>query len=67
MALDRSESVYLAINPTGAALWPALVRGATVDELVGILLQRFDVEAGQARADVTAFVAELDGRDLLER
>lgn len=65
VALDRATSVYLSINPSGAALWPALVDGATVDELVEMLLARFDVDPPRARADVDAFVGDLAERQLL--
>lgn len=67
VALDRGRSVYLAINQAGAALWPPIVEGATHQELVRVLLENFDVDAARASADVDAFVADLNERDLLER
>ncbi|MDQ3304799.1 MAG: PqqD family protein [Actinomycetota bacterium] len=67
VALDRAGSVYLAINQAGTALWPAIVQGATREQLVGILLETFDVESDRATADVDAFVANLSERHLLER
>ncbi len=66
VALDRNDSTYIAINPSGAALWPALERGATLDELVAILLERFEVQPAQARADVEAFLGHLSERDLIQ-
>lgn len=66
VALDRARSVYLAINRSGAALWPAIVEGANRNQLVGILLETFDVESARATADVDAFVADLNDRGLLE-
>lgn len=66
VALDRASSVYLAINSSGAAMWPALVGGATIDELVDVLVARFEVEPPQARADVEAFVGDLAERRLLQ-
>lgn len=66
VALDRERSVYLAINQSGAALWPAIVEGATRDELVGVLLGTFDVDSARATQDVDAFVADLNERNLLE-
>jgi hypothetical protein len=67
VALDRISSTYLAINATGAALWPALVKGTDEDELVAVLLAEFAVDEVRARADVEAFVSMLAQRDLLER
>ena len=34
---DRFPSEYLAINPTGAKLWPLLIEGATEERLVATL------------------------------
>ena len=66
VVLDRAGSVYLAVNAAGAALWPAIVAGATRPQLVRILLDTFDVERARAEADVDAFVATLRERRLLE-
>ncbi len=66
VALDRAGSVYLAINGTGAVLWPAIVEGATRSQLVAVLLHNFDVDAARAGIDVDAFVAELSRRHLFE-
>ncbi len=66
VVLDRKSSTYLAINATGAALWPSLDRGSSPDELVTLLQSEFDVDEARARADVEAFVVMLRDRDLLE-
>ena len=67
VALDRAGSVYLAINQSGAVLWPAIVEGATRARLVQILLDTFDVDPARAATDVDSFVAGLSERHLLER
>jgi hypothetical protein len=66
VVLDRAGSVYLAVNATGAALWPAIVEGATRTELVRVLLDTFDVDSARAEGDVDAFVTTLSQRGLLE-
>jgi Coenzyme PQQ synthesis protein D (PqqD) len=67
VALDLRESRYLAINRTGRVLWSALAEGATQDELIERLVESFDIERARAAADVEAFTAELESRDLLVR
>ncbi|CAB4934217.1 unannotated protein [freshwater metagenome] len=67
VALDRLAGEYLALTGSGAVLWSLLLEGATEPELTAALLARFDVEQGVAAADVTAFVAGLEARGLLER
>jgi coenzyme PQQ synthesis protein D (PqqD) len=67
LALDFSESRYLLVNQTGRTLWGPLTQGATEVELVDTLAERHDVARDRAEADVSAFLAELERRDLLVR
>lgn len=66
VALDLQRSEYLSINATGAVMWHALTEGATKEALVAKLCERFEVDEEQASSDVAAFVADLEGRNLLE-
>jgi hypothetical protein len=67
VAVDTRKAVYMAINHTGAVLWPALSEGATREELVERLVGAYDVDRGAAEGDVDTFVAMLEEQDLLER
>ena len=66
VALDGRASEYIAVNRTGAALWPDLLAGATREDLVARLVESFDVEEATAGRDVDAFLDVLRERDLLE-
>ncbi|HEX2086432.1 MAG TPA: PqqD family protein [Solirubrobacteraceae bacterium] len=67
VALDLADSTYLAVGAVGAAMWPKLADGTDLDELVGVVVERFEVDEPTARRDIAAFVDELAERDLLER
>jgi hypothetical protein len=67
VALDLRSNTYLAVNRTGAAIWPALMSGADREELVRRLTETFDVSEEHAATDLDAFLAELAAQDLLER
>jgi hypothetical protein len=67
VAVDTRKAIYMAINHTGAVLWPALAEGATREELVERLTRAYDVDRGAAEGDVDAFVSMLKEQDLLER
>ena len=57
----------ITVTATGAAIRQALENGAgSTDELVRLLLDRFDVDAETASADVDDFLAQLRQADLLE-
>ncbi|UQX87876.1 PqqD family protein [Jatrophihabitans telluris] len=64
--LDLRSSRYLSLNDSAAALWQALVGGATEPELARSLQASFGVEAAVAEADVAEFLAALRARDLLQ-
>lgn len=66
VALDLRQSVYLAITKSGTLLWPALLKGASRQELVARLREEFEIEGDVASADVDAFLHELSKHDLLE-
>jgi hypothetical protein len=66
VAVDVATSTYLAANDSGTVLWQTLAGGATRDELVTALAERFGLDAEQAGADVDAFLAQLEAQGLLE-
>jgi len=57
----------VTLNATGRCLWVALAENQTVDSLVDALCADFDVTPEQARADIGAFLADLDRLQALER
>ena len=63
--LDLEDGVAVRLNPSGAWLWEQLERPASVADLATALSARFQIDEGQALADVTAFAADLNGRSLL--
>jgi hypothetical protein len=65
VAIDVASREYLALNRTGAWLWPALAEGTTVAALVGRLVERFAVDEATAARDVGALLDDLRGRGLL--
>jgi len=66
VALDIRTSTYLAINRSGARLWPMIVQGTDREILVNRLVTDYDVDTARATADVGAFLDLLGERGLLE-
>jgi hypothetical protein len=67
VAVDLESSVYYAVNPTAALIWPELERGATFDGLADRLVRECGIDRAQAAGEVGEFVAALDALELLER
>ena len=66
VAVDTRNTVYMAVNRSGAVLWPMLLDGATRDELISRLATAYDLQRTEAERDVDAFVRALEDQDLLE-
>ena len=66
VALDLRTKTYLAVNRTGAVLWPALVAGGSRAELLAQLVASFGVPPEAAAGDLDGFLAELTEQNLLE-
>lgn len=64
--LDLRGMRYLSLNGTGAVLWTALENGASDDELVGLLIDRFERDGPSAERDVDDFLRDCRGLGLLE-
>lgn len=65
--LDLRTSVYWSLNGSAALLWPALVEGASSEELVGRLVQEYGINEDVASDDVRNFLASCQTQDLVER
>jgi hypothetical protein len=64
--LNPRTGMYHMLNPTASILVSELSGGASLEEAVGVLVEKADVEAGVARADADAFVSDMHSRGLLE-
>ena len=65
VVLDLASSKYVTINGAGAVIWEHLVSGASVDDLVSVLVECFDIDHATARADTESFLDDLRQRNLL--
>jgi hypothetical protein len=66
VALDVQASEYLAVNRTGASIWPLLATGATHEQLAAHLATAYGIDQASAARHVKDFVDDLADRDLLE-
>jgi hypothetical protein len=65
VVLDLRTSRYLQVNASGAAVWPMLVSGASMDSLSEALQAAFDLDPARASRDVATFIDTLRARDLV--
>jgi hypothetical protein len=64
--LDPRGSRYFGLDAVGHRIWDLLEHPRSVAALCSELQEQFDVDAETCRADVLAFLAELESAELLE-
>jgi hypothetical protein len=62
--ISLEESRVRLLNEVGSFLWERC-DGATIDQIVAAVCERFAVDEATARADVVAFIDDLAARGLL--
>lgn len=63
--LHRESEKYFGLNAVGTRLWELLEEPRTVDELVSIVQEDFDVSRERGREDVEAFIEDMEEADLV--
>ena len=67
IVLDLRSAQYLSLNAAGVVLWEALERERSEQQLAELLVERFEIDAEQARHDTRAFIDACAELQLLER
>ena len=57
----------ITLNPVSAQIWRSLDQGASYEEILQGVLDRFDVAPDAARQDLDQFLTELETHGLLEK
>jgi len=64
--LNVESGLYFGLDPVGTRIWELLVEGTSEQEIVGRVLDEYDVEPERARTDVEAFIQTLASRGLTQ-
>lgn len=63
--LSAGDDAYLSLDPTGSRIWLLLQEPLSLDELVHILTDEYEVTDEDCRADVRDFLDDMVGRQLI--
>ena len=69
VALGAASKIFngiIKLNDSAKFIWDMLSEGAEKAEIVDALLAEYDVDKETAECDVDAFVAQLEGANILE-
>ncbi len=65
--LDLDAGTYFGLNAIGARVWEGLARERSLTEVLGELLNVYEVSAARLETDVAALIDDLLERGLLQR
>ncbi|MGB5505541.1 MAG: PqqD family protein [Sulfurovum sp.] len=64
--LDMESENYFGLDEVGTAIWQAMQEEATLQEVLEVLLDQYDVEAEVLERDLSDFVGKLLESGLVE-
>lgn len=65
--LDLNEGEYYRLNSSAAIIWGAMVEPISINGLVEIFTERFDVTAKQCHKDIESVVDDLTKSNLIRQ
>jgi hypothetical protein len=63
--LDLGSGTYFGLNEVGTRIWNLLREGRSEDDIVQMIAEEYDSDAGTIRADVRRLLSELESRKLI--
>mgnify|MGYP006281803067 FL=1 len=63
MSMDKGE--YFGLNTVGSRIWELIEEEIEVNDLIGKMLEEFDVESSACKEDVIGFLNELNEKGLI--
>jgi hypothetical protein len=65
--LHMGKNTYFTLNPTAAELWLALSEPRTLDQLVGVITEKFEVTDDVCRPDIAQILDEMVTAEVVDR
>ncbi|PKN61457.1 MAG: PqqD family protein [Deltaproteobacteria bacterium HGW-Deltaproteobacteria-15] len=64
--LNLKSEAYHGLNGVGSRIWSLIQVPRTIDEIIGLLLEEYDVEMEPCRRELIGFLRELKAAGLIE-
>jgi hypothetical protein len=64
--MGQEQGEYYGLRDVAASIWQHLAEPRTTDELCALVADEYDVTAEACHDDVSAFLDELAGKDLIQ-
>lgn len=64
--LNLESGVYFGLDPVGTRIWHLLVEPCTLQKILNVLVDGYEVTEGQCADDLLRFIGELRENELIE-
>jgi len=64
--LDIKTGTYYGLDPIGARIWNLIQSPKPVKEVLGVLLEEYDVDTNRCEKELLELLQELDAKGLIE-
>lgn len=64
--LHLETNTYFTLNPTASEIWLALSEPKTLDQLVSVVTETFEVSDAHCRPDIEALLADMAKANIIE-
>ena len=64
--LDVKSGTYYGLNAIGARIWNLIQSPKPVKEVLGVLLEEYDVDTNRCEKELLELLQELDAKGLIE-
>lgn len=65
--MDIDKGMYFSLNPVATYIWEQLEEAHTLDGLVALLVNEYEVDAEECRADVQEHLQEMEKLGLIHQ
>lgn len=64
--LDENQDAIISLNETASVLWDELKKEKTINELIDVILDKFQVSQAEAKLDTENFLKILEEHQLID-
>lgn len=62
---DPERGAYFSLGEVGSRVWELIEQPVSIDQMCDVLVQEYEIDREACRAEVVAFLDQLDGAGLL--
>lgn len=66
VVLNLDDGTYFKLNETGAVIWDYLSKGKTIEDIIQVILKKFESSYEVVKEDVISLISSLRDENLIQ-